>query len=158
MEVLRETPVKLTLQEQWAETPSVVGIVVDNSKRKPLRVMQSNKKRPAPSSTVGSTTPVSALKKSRIEVGAPVKSHDIDDRIRLLFPDDDVIGKVRRKEGRKELIERTHYSGVAESHFLNSGFALPNHVTKPNSRCCPSSLLHPADSPACQLVSSLLTH
>jgi hypothetical protein len=96
MEVLRqESPVvvkQLTVQEQWAQTPPVIATASLKS-RKPLQPSMSNcNKRPsavAPRSA-------KAYKKARLdEEEAPVKACDIDARIRMLFPNDNVIGKVR---------------------------------------------------------------
>lgn len=85
MEVLRETPIKLVGKKQWAETPQTSG-------RKPLSsVMASrshNNKRP-PAGEV-----LSSSKRMRQEEEPPIKPRDIEARIRMLFPKDDVIDKV----------------------------------------------------------------
>lgn len=69
-------------EDVWTATP-------ESAKRQPLRpVSSSRKKRPA--SEDSSTT-----KRSRLEdEDSTVKPRDIAARIRMIFPEDDVIGKV----------------------------------------------------------------
>lgn len=98
MEVLRqESPVvkQLTVKEQWADTPPVLATVL----RRPLQTkhpstMSSSNKRP---STVAPSSAKAYKKARHEEEEAPVKARHIDDRIRMLFPNDNVIGKVREK-------------------------------------------------------------
>jgi hypothetical protein len=84
MEVIRETPLKLTLEEQIAETPRDL--------RPPFTVMSSlqPQKRKTPHAP-------STSKKLRLDVidESKIKSRDIEARIRLLFPKDNVSAKVR---------------------------------------------------------------
>jgi hypothetical protein len=82
MEVLQETPMRSTGEDTWTATPEAV-------ERRPLRPMpSSHKKRQASEDS-------SATKRSRVDDDhAMVKPHDIEARIRMIFPKDDVIGKV----------------------------------------------------------------
>lgn len=84
MEVARATPLRYTLAQQLAETPDSI------LKRTPLRPMSSHLKRSTPSSSM---IPPSA-KRARRDDETGMQSRDIDARIRMLFPNSDVVGKV----------------------------------------------------------------
>lgn len=84
MEVLRETPIKLVGKKQWTETPETSG-------RKPLSSVMTS--RNSNKRSAAADVP-SSSKRMRQEEEPPIKPRDIEARIRMLFPKDDVIEKV----------------------------------------------------------------